>query len=164
MCPSTIRGSSMAHQLAFGRGGTRIQACTLAVRESHSALALESDSLAGLAGAGVIGDTIGITELCSTTTATCPTAESLSIVTTSIVQVDFMVEVLVVREVSVAPRMDSVARILAHSAGLIMEGQREAFHLAVSRASAEAFTEVVEGSTAVAEATDDSTQSPKTTG
>src|SRR5580692_2368780 len=74
-----------------GRVGIRIQGCSLAVRGLHLASALGSASLAGLAGAGTTGATIGITTgLFSTTTPTSPIAEFLSIATTSIAAADFM--------------------------------------------------------------------------
>jgi hypothetical protein len=118
----------------------------LADRESRLASALESASLADLAGAGDTGDTTGVVmESSSTTTATFPTAEFSSIATTSIAPEDFMEAE---RGDSPVANMDSHrmrnrAPIPVHSAASIMEESRGAFLPAGSPALAEASTEEV---------------------
>src|ERR1019366_7641120 len=58
-----------------GRGGTRIPESGMAARTSHSESASESASSEVLDGAGLIGDSIGITDTqCITTTGTTPGA------------------------------------------------------------------------------------------
>src|ERR1700686_5939809 len=88
MCLSMILGSSMEHLLEFGTAGTGIRDCTSRGQGSHGARALESVSLAGLAGDGDTGDTIGTTGSCLTTTATYLTAE-FSPIAASITPADF---------------------------------------------------------------------------
>src|SRR5260370_39085690 len=81
----------MESRSGSGRDGIRIRDFTLPGRELRLAWVLGSASLVDLAGAGTTGDTICInTELFTTTTPTSLTAESSSIVTTSIVSADFM--------------------------------------------------------------------------
>src|SRR5690349_19961820 len=143
-----------------GQAGIGIRDSTLQVRVLRLASALASASLAGLAGAGTTGDLIGITTVYfSSTTATYPTAESSSIVTTLIARVraaGFMAEpasaagalrgvgVLVEpqsRSIRLRHRMTSPRPILARSAALIMEEPPAAFPHAGSRASVEASIE-----------------------
>ncbi len=142
-----------------GPAGIRIQDSSLPVRELHLASALELASLAGLAGAGTTGDTIGITtESFITTTPTSPTAEFSSIVTTSIAPVDSMAQpdftAAALASTALQPRMDSPhltpgpGTIPEHSVALTMEEQPEAFPHAGSRASVEVPTEA-EASTVV---------------
>src|SRR5579864_2052809 len=85
-----ILGSSMEHPLGSGLAGIGIPDCTSPGQVSHGASALESVSLAVLAGDGDTGDTIGTTGSCSTTTATYPTAEFSPIASTLITPVDSM--------------------------------------------------------------------------
>jgi hypothetical protein len=59
--PRTIRGWFMVVPLWHGRGGTRIPESGTTARSSRSDSASESGSSEDLAGAGVIGDSIGIT-------------------------------------------------------------------------------------------------------
>jgi hypothetical protein len=59
--PRTIRGWFMVVPLWHGRGGTRIPESGTTVRSSRSDSASESGFSEDLAGAGVIGDSIGIT-------------------------------------------------------------------------------------------------------
>jgi hypothetical protein len=147
-----------------GRDGIRILGSTLASRELRLASALESVSLADLAGAGDTGDTTGVAmEFSSTTTATFPTAEFLPIAAEDFMEAAdsteaedsteaavFMAEM---PEASAAANMDlrrhmaSLAPIQAHSAALIMEVLREDFLLVGSLASAVASMEEVEVST-----------------
>src|ERR1700723_2542486 len=69
----------------FGPAGIGIQDCSLTVRELSLASGSESASLAGLAGDGDTGDTIGITTgSFSTTAPTVPRAEFSPTATTSI--------------------------------------------------------------------------------
>src|ERR1700756_313596 len=90
MCLSMILGLSMESLSASGPAGTGIPDCTSRGQGSHGAWALESVSLAGLAGDGATGDTTGITTASfSTTTVTNPTAESSTIASTSTTQADF---------------------------------------------------------------------------
>src|SRR5260370_28091162 len=87
MCRNMILGSRMERPSWFGQAGIRIQDCSFPVRELRLAWALESASMADFAGGGTIGDLTGITGRGFTnTTPTFPTAEPLSIVTTSIVK------------------------------------------------------------------------------
>src|ERR1700722_94699 len=155
-----ILGSSMESPLGFGPAGMRIQGYTLPVLESRLASALELASLAGLAGDGDTGDTIGITTAsCSTITAMYPTAESSLIGITSITAADSMAEpdftapALVStaqrRSTDSRDRMPRPALILVRSAALIMEERPEASLLVGSPASVEVSTEV-EASTAAA--------------
>src|SRR5579864_1466951 len=129
-----ILGSSMEHPLGSGLAGIGIPDCTLRGQVSHGASALESVSLAVLAGDGDTGDTIGTTGSCSTTTATYPTAEFSPITSTSITPVDsmeaadFMVEE---REDLKVASMDSYpmlkpALIREHSADLTTGQTQEA--------------------------------------
>ena len=98
--PAYDPGSFMARPSEFGPDGTGIQVCTSLGRESRSAWALASASLAATAGDGATGHMTGIaTESSSTTTATFPIAESSPIATplianagTSIVAAAFMAE------------------------------------------------------------------------
>src|SRR6267143_150431 len=77
-----------------GRAGTPIRDSFLLVLESRLGWALESDSMAGLAGDGTTGDQTGITTMSfTTTTRTSLTAEFSSTVTTSIAREDFAEEV-----------------------------------------------------------------------
>src|SRR5580692_2735472 len=183
------RGWFMEGPSESGRDGIRILDSTLAARESRLASALESASLAGLAGGGDTGDTTGVVmEFSSTTTATFPTAEFSSIATTSIAPEDFMeagdfteavgfmapvVFMAETPEASGAASMDSRRHMVslvptqAHSADLIMEELREDFLLGGSLASAVASMEEAEVSTeaeAVMEAavTASSIQPPQT--
>lgn len=141
--------------MGSGRDGIRIPGSTSAVRELHSALALASAFLADSAGAGVTGDTIGTTESCTTITATYPTAESSSTVTTSIAPVGFMAQpdftaaargstALAQGSMDSRRRMRSPGPILARSAALITEEPPEDFPLAGSRASGVSMVEVSE--------------------
>jgi hypothetical protein len=134
-----------------GRDGIRIPDFTLAARELLLAWALESASLADLAGAGDIGDTIGVVmEFFSTTTGMSPTAEFSLITTTLTAPADFMAVAFTVTqgEDSAGASMDfplhtaKLEPILAPSAVSIMEEPREAFPLAANRASVEVPTEV----------------------
>src|ERR1700722_15325027 len=133
-----------------GRDGIHIPDFTLAARESLSAWGLESASLADLAGAGDIGDTIGVgMEFFSTTTGTSLTAEFSLITTTLTAPVDFMEVAFTVTqgEDSAGDSMDSPVHtanqgpILGHSADSIMEESRPDFPLVASRASVEVSTE-----------------------
>ena len=152
-----------------GRDGIPILDSTLAARESRLASALESASLADLAGGGDTGDTTGVVmEFSSTTTATFPTAEFSPIATASIAPEDFMeagdfteavgftapvVFMAETPEASAAANMDlrrhmaSLVPAQAHSADLIMEELREDFLLVGSLASAVASMEEVGVST-----------------
>src|SRR6266404_136293 len=145
-------GSCMENPSGCGQAGIRIRACSLPVRGSRLALALESASLAGSAGDGTTGDTTGITTVsCSTTTTTYPTAESSRTATTSITPVD-----LTEADCTVAgPKEDSPAasmllqhhtaklvRIPVLSVVLIMEESRGDSPLAGSPALVEASMEV----------------------
>src|SRR5690349_20166139 len=141
-----------------GQAGIGIRDSTLQVRVLRLASALALASLAGLAGVGTTGDLIGITTVYfSITTATYPTAESSSIVTTLIARAraaGFMAEpasaagALRGVGVLVEPQsrsirlrhMPSLVPILARSAALIMEEPPEAFPHAGSRASVEVST------------------------
>src|SRR5260370_33419875 len=144
-----ILGWFMENPLAFGRAGTGIRDCSGKDREWSWASDLELASSAGSAGAGGPGDTIGITTgSCSTTTATSPTAESLSTESTSMLPADFTVGV---REGSPVASTDfhRIARralIPAPLAALIMEERQEASLLAANRVFAAAFI-AAEGST-----------------
>src|ERR1700733_7520180 len=160
------RGWCMEDPSESGRAGIRILDSTLAVRESRLASALESASLAGLAGAGDTGATTGVgMEFSSTTTATFPTAEFSSIATISIPPADFMeagdfteavafivpvVFMAETPEASAAADMDlprhiaSLVSTQAHSAASITEESRGAFPLAGSPALAEASTEAAD--------------------
>src|ERR1700687_5015903 len=91
MCLSMIPGSSMERLSASGRVGTGIPDYTSLGQGSPGTWALESVSLAGLAGGGDTGDTIGTTESCLTTTATYLTA-GFSPIAASITAADFTVE------------------------------------------------------------------------
>jgi hypothetical protein len=61
MSPHTIHGLFMDIQSRCGRGGTRIPEYGLAARTCHSDSDSESVGSGVLAGAGIIGDAIGIT-------------------------------------------------------------------------------------------------------
>src|SRR5260370_40893090 len=88
MCRNMILGSRMERPSWFGQAGIRIQDCSFPVRELRLAWALESASIAELVWGGPIGGFTGLTGRgFKTTTPTFPTAESLSIVTTSTRQV-----------------------------------------------------------------------------
>jgi hypothetical protein len=138
----------------FGQAGIRILDCFLPVRELGLGWALESASMADLAGDGITGDLTGTTTMSfTTTTHTYLTAEFSSIATTSITPADFMAgDFTVARrpadEVSARRSMDSRhhtpsrARIPAHLAALITEEQQEASPLAGNRASVEVSMEV----------------------
>jgi hypothetical protein len=125
-----------------------VQACSLTVPELRLASALESASLADLAGDGNTGDTIGITMGSSSTTAPISlTAECSSVATTSIAPAGSRVVASPGTEVS--PHRATASRPAptpAHSAASIMEESQEAFLFEGSRASvevseAEVFTE-----------------------
>src|SRR5579872_112274 len=157
-----ILGSSTETPLASGRVGIRIRGFTSGFRESRLVLVSELVSLAGLAGDGDTGDTIGITTTsCSIITATYLTAGFSSIATTSIAPVDFMgrtdfmAEVSAASEVLARRNMDSPARTPERSVASIVEEFPEAFLLVDRRASAEvSMAEVsVEASTAAEAAT-----------
>ena len=138
----------------FGEAGIGIRGFSLTVPGSHLASALESDSLAVLAGDGVTGATIGITTGSSSITASIsPTAGSLPIATTSIAQADFMAAdstaaISQAGEGS-AGRADSPAHIPERSADSIGEGWLEDSLLAGNRALVEV-SMVVEASMAAA--------------
>ena len=136
----------MASPSEFGRAGIGIRDCTLPGRELRLASALALATSAVLAGVGTTGDMTGITTASpSTTTATFPTAESSSIVTTSIAAADFMAEApedLPVESTG-SHHIPDLVRIPAHSAALIMEESREAFLPEDNPASAEDSTEEV---------------------
>src|SRR5437588_7859884 len=142
MCLSMILGWFMENPLACGRAGTGIRDCIWKDLGSRLALVLELVFLAGLVGAGDTGDTIGIaTGSCSTTTATFPTAESLSTVSTSMLPADFTAGM---REDSRVASTDfhRIARralIPAPLAALIMEERQEVSLLAANRVLAAAF-------------------------
>src|SRR5579864_6179880 len=141
-----ILGSSMEHPLGSGLAGIGIPDCTLRGQVSHGASALESVSLAVLAGDGDTGDTIGTTGSCSTTTATYPAAEFSPIASTSITPGDSMepTDFTAEREDSRVTSMDShrmprAALIRERSAASIMGQTQEASPPAVSQASVEGF-------------------------
>src|ERR1700758_5132940 len=152
MCLSMIPGSFMENPSECGRAGTGIRDCMWKDLGSRLGLVLELASLVGLVGAGGTGDTIGITTgSCSTTTATFPTAESLSTVIISTVLLDFTAGVRETSRVASADfhRIARRALIPAPLAALIMERRQEDSLLAASRAlaaafmAAEGFTEAV---------------------
>ena len=141
-----------------------IQGCILPDRELRLAWALESASLAALAGAGTTGDMTGITTVSSTTTTpTSPTAESLLITTplttpagTSITVEDSKARVRLAirrsmdqhsstdsqrRNMDPWRRMSSLVVIPARSAALITGVSLEDSRLVGSRASVEVSTE-----------------------
>jgi hypothetical protein len=135
----------------FGPAGIGIQDCSLTVRELSLASGLESASLAGLAGDGDTGDTIGITTgSFSTTAPTVPTAEFSPTATTSIALVDSIAAALPAAEASVRRIVDSEAPTPVRSAVSIMEAWQEASPPEGSRALAEASTEVEVSTAAVA--------------
>jgi len=146
MCLNTIPGSSMARPSASGRGGTGIPDCTSGFPESRLVWALELGSLAGLAGDGDTGDSVGMAAgSCSTMAAGYLTAESSPTVA-SLTAPDFM-EADFTEEADSTVAVDfmaQVARIPARSAALVMEVTPEAFPRVGNPASA---TEV-EASTA----------------
>src|ERR1700680_3175826 len=108
-------GSYMERLSGCGRGGIRIQGCSLVVPGSRLASALESASLAGMVGDGTTGDLTGVTTISfTTTTPTYCTAESSSITTTSIALADFMEQadfMAELREDSPVASMDSRHRM-----------------------------------------------------
>src|ERR1700719_2598751 len=174
MFRSMTRGSCMERPSGSGRGGIRIQGCSLAVPASRLASALESAFLVGLAGAGTTGAMIGTTTAsCSTTTPTSLTAEFSSTAITSIALADFMQPTDFMaeeREDSPVASMDSrhhmprPVRIPAHSAALIMEESREVSRLGGNRALAEASMEAevfTEAAATEAAVTGNSVQSPQ---
>jgi len=129
---------------------------------------LESASLAGLAGAGTTGATIGITTASfTTTTLTYLIAGFSSIATTSIAPVDFMVVAFpaaeALRHRGTASRLHTPrpALIPELSAASIMEEWQEASLVAGSRASAEA-SMAGEVSTAAGAVEDNSVQLSQT--
>src|ERR1700686_2400511 len=168
MCLSMILGSSMETLLEFGPAGTGIQACTSQGQASRGAWALESVSLAGSAGDGDTGDTIGTTGSCLTTTATYLTAE-FSPIAASITAADFTVEEREdLREASMdSHRMAKPGRTPAPSVALIMEEPPIAFPRAGSRASVEVSTEAEAskaGGVTAGEGRGNSVQIPKRNG
>jgi hypothetical protein len=142
-----ILGWSMGVPSVCGRAGIGIRDCIWKDLESRLASVLELASLAGSVGDGTIGDMTGIiTTFASTTTTTNLTAESLSIVTTSIMPVDFTAAI----RVSTGPRsMDSRERMpragytLEPSAALTMAEPPEVFPRVDNPASVEDSMEVV---------------------
>ena len=160
----------MERLLESGPAGTGIPDCTSRGQVSPGAWALESVSLAGLAGDGGTGDTIGTTGSCLTTTDTYLTAES-SPIAASIMAADFTVEE---REDLRAASMDSHRMAKpgptpAPSVALIMEEPPIAFPRAGSRASVEVSTEAevsmgVGASMAAVAVTGNSIQIPKRNG
>ena len=147
-----------------GQAGIGIRDCTLPDRVSHLVSALESASLAALAGVGTTGDMIGIATVSSTTTTPIsPTAESLLITTpsitpagTSITVEDFKAGVRLEvrrsmdqhrstdsqrRNMDPWRRMSSLVVIPARSGALITGVSLEDSRLAGSRASVEVSTE-----------------------
>lgn len=111
-----------------------IQDFTLGFRESRLAWASESDSSAGLAGAGTTGDSAGMgLGSCSTMAPGCLTAGlSIAASITDFTPADFMEPV----DFTAA---GFVALILERSAASIVEGLPEASRLAAGRASLEDF-------------------------
>src|SRR5882672_6755252 len=140
----------------FGQVGIGIQGCTLPDPELRLVSALESATLADLAGAGTTGTLTGGTALSfTTTTPMYPTVESSSIATasigdarTSITPADFTVEIrgsmgpdrsmgLRLRNMGLPHHIPSPAIILVHSAVLTMAESPEDSPLAGNRVSAE---------------------------
>src|ERR1700675_5067696 len=142
MCLSMIPGSSMERPSGSGPAGSGIPDCTSRGQALPGAWALESVSLAGLAGDGDTGDTIGTTGSCLTTTATYLTAE-FSPIAASITPADFTVaerEDLRVASMD-SHRMAKPGPTPVPSVALIMEEPLIAFPRAGSRASVGGSTE-----------------------
>jgi hypothetical protein len=146
----------MVHLSESGPAGTGIRACILPDQDLHGGLALGLASLAGLAGGGDTGDTIGTTTaFYSTTTPTYPAAEFSSIASTSTlreadsIMVDFVEPAAFMAEKEGSHRTRRLALIPAPSAALIVEERREASLPEDGRALAAAFMGV-EASTAEA--------------
>src|SRR5450631_3458717 len=138
-----ILGLRMASLLGSGPAGIPTRDFFLRALGLDLVLALESASLADLAGDGTTGATTGSTTTFVLTTAiTSPTVESSSTATTSIMRVDFMAERP--GEDLAEPHMAllGITRLvctLARSAALVTEVSQGRIPSADGRASAEVF-------------------------
>src|ERR1700756_1699535 len=142
MCLNTIPGSCMVPPSASGRGGTAIRDFTSGYPESRLAWALELASLAGLAGDGDTGASVGmaVVESCSTMAPGYLTAECSPIaasITADFMVADSMVADFMVGAGFMAPRDFPAegAPIWRLSGASIMEETRPAFPHAGNPAS-----------------------------